>query len=79
MFGGASAAPHAAAWKRDSRHRFLHLAVECVRREVISRRKFDELRRSVGVSDKDAEALLEAARPSERSGRARERARESRD
>ncbi len=64
MFGGnpsvaqPSGEPGARPWQRDSRHRFVHLALECVRRELISKRRFDELRRLVGVSDQQAEALL---------------------
>ena len=48
------------AWQEDSRHRFMHLALECVRRELISRRKFDELRQLAGVDSAEAEALLSA-------------------
>ena len=66
MFGGAASeaddadAREATGWKRDSRHRFIHLALECFRRELISKRKFDELRRLVGVGDEEAGSLLEA-------------------
>lgn len=84
MFGGSAPqtdAPEARAatgWKRDSRHRFIHLALECFRRELISRRKFDELRRLVAVGDDEAEALLAAVEsagaepPHSPKGRARE-------
>lgn len=84
MFGGSAPqtdAPDARAatgWKRDSRHRFIHLALECFRRELISRRKFDELRRLVAVGDDEAEALLAAVEsagaetPQSPKGRARE-------
>lgn len=84
MFAGAATETAAAnthatiGWKRDSRHRFIHLALECFRRELISRRKFDELRRLVHVDDKDADALLAAVEsagaepPSSPRGRARE-------
>jgi hypothetical protein len=66
MFGGSAAGTEGAAavqaigWKRDSRHRFILLAIECFRRELISLRKFDELRRLVGVEDAEADSLLEA-------------------
>lgn len=84
MFGGSAPqtdAPEArvaTGWKRDSRHRFIHLALECFRRELISRRKFDELRRLVAVGDDEAEALLAAVEsagaetPHSPKGRARE-------
>ncbi len=84
MFAGAaSAAPDARSamdWKRDSRHRFIHLALECFRRELISRRKFDELRKLVDVDDRDAKALLSAVETAgtEPPGSPRERAREPR-
>lgn len=77
--GGAEpSTPATVGWKRDSRHRFIHLALECYRRELISRGKFDELRRLVDVNDRDAEALLAAVEsadaepPSLPKGRARE-------
>ena len=66
MFGGSpaetedSVAIQAIGRKRDSRHRFILLAIECFRRELISLRKFDELRRLVGVGDAEADSLLEA-------------------
>ena len=69
MFGGSPSVAQPAGeadarpWQRDSRHRFVHLALECVRRELISKRKFDELRRLVGVSDSQAEALLRTLVP----------------
>ena len=86
MFGGATsgiAAPEAqgaTGWKRDSRHRFIHLALECFRRELISKRKFDELRRLVGVGDEEADSLLEAVESSATDDRhsPKGRARESR-
>ena len=37
-----------------------HEISECLRREFISLRKFDELRRLVGVEDAEADSLLEA-------------------
>jgi len=66
MFAGtasgtiAAVGPAETGWKRDSRHRFIHLALECFRRELISRRRFDELRRLVNMDDQDSEALLSA-------------------
>ena len=86
MFGGSTPGAEgnreraATAWQRDSRHRFVHLALECARRELISRRKFDELRRLVGVADDEAEALLRTIEPFDTADRhpPQGRARESR-
>lgn len=50
-------ADHAAEFSR----RFLGLALEALRREVISRSKFVELAQQVGTSKEDAEKLIESA------------------
>ncbi len=86
-FFGESAvgdAEHSARSRRnDSRDRFMLLALECVRRELISRRKFLELSELAGLGDDEANALLmtvgnEPSRgrpghPNQPRGRARER------
>jgi Zn-dependent peptidase ImmA (M78 family)/transcriptional regulator with XRE-family HTH domain len=57
------------AWRNDSRHRFMHLALECVRRELISRRKFAELCDLAGVDSEEADALLAAIAGGDAEGR----------
>src|SRR5689334_11530528 len=60
--GGRTAEPgyERRPWHTDSRHRFMILALEGVRRELISRRKFYELSRLAELDRDEADVFLSA-------------------